>query len=161
MKSLLTLFSMLLAMTLHAQDDMTKLKALNARFINNFITNDTASHNKILHKDFTLIDIDGNRTKRKKYLEEWATGYTSSLIYFDFRKQDIKIFGNTALVSSVTKGINLKDGVEKTNHTIYTDIYIKENDEWKCIQAQITPVSKKHIPKEETIVKKYINGKIQ
>lgn len=32
-----------------------ELRALNARFINNFITNDVPGHDAILHKDFICI----------------------------------------------------------------------------------------------------------
>jgi len=45
--------------------------------------------------------------------------------------------------------------------TTYTDTYLDENGEWKCIQAQITTVAPEHYPGDETIVRKYIMGQIQ
>ena len=39
--------------------------------------------------------------------------------------------------------------------SMYTDVYIKENGEWKCVQAQITKVSPENYSGDETIVKKY------
>ena len=42
-----------------------------------------------------------------------------------------------------------------TGSTMYTDIYIKENGQWKCIQAQITKVVPKYFAGDETIVKEY------
>ncbi len=34
------------------ESDMSELKRLNATFIHNFVANDTAAHNRIIHKDF-------------------------------------------------------------------------------------------------------------
>ena len=45
--------------------------------------------------------------------------------------------------------------------TMYTDIYIREEGAWKCIQAQITPVAPANYPSDKTIVKKYLKGKAQ
>lgn len=42
--------------------------------------------------------------------------------------------------------------------TIYTDTYIKENGEWKCIQAQITNLDEKNFRGDDKIVRKYVNG---
>jgi hypothetical protein len=69
-------------------------------------------------------------------------GYT----YWDYRDEKITIFGSTVLVRSKNKYILLRDGIETTGMSMYTDTYIKENGQWKCVQAQITKVSPKIIP---------------
>ena len=38
---------------------------------------------------------------------------------------------------------------------MYTDVYVKENGEWKCVQAQINKVAPPNYAPDETIVKKY------
>ena len=43
---------------------MDELRALNARFIHNFITNDVASHDAILHPAFINIWPTGQRWDR-------------------------------------------------------------------------------------------------
>jgi Domain of unknown function (DUF4440) len=48
-----------------------ELRALNARFIHNFITNDVPSHDAILHKDFICITPTGARVSRADYLKAW------------------------------------------------------------------------------------------
>jgi len=42
-------------------ETMNELRALNARFIHNFVTNDVASHDAILHPDFINIWPTGQR----------------------------------------------------------------------------------------------------
>ncbi len=139
-----------------------ELRALNARFIHNFITNDVASHDAILHKDFICITPTGARVSRANYLKAWATGYDPELIpYFDYRDELIHVFGATALLRSTNKSIRVKDGIETVGMTMYTDIYVREDGAWKCVQAQITPVAPANYPPDETIVQKYVKGQKQ
>ena len=139
-----------------------ELRALNARFIRNFITNDVPSHDAILHKDFICIDPNGRRVGRAEYLKRWANQFDAERIpYYDYRDEVINVVGNTALVRSTNKRVGLKDGVETVAMTMYTDIYIQQNGAWKCIQAQITPVAPANYPADETIVRKYVKGQAQ
>lgn len=138
-----------------AQDtDMIALKKLNGRFIHNFVTNDVAGHDRIIHKDFIHINTEGKFTSRASYLENWAHGFTG-IVYWDYRAEDIRLFGNVALVHSQNKCIAVKEGKEETSYWMYTDTYIKENGEWKCIQAQIGKVTEANLAGDETIVRKY------
>jgi hypothetical protein len=142
--------------------DLDQLKKLNARFIHNFVTNDVPSHDAILHEKFECISSQGRWVNRKDYLENWKTGFDpEQIVYWDYRFEKITIIGTTALVRSVNKAIIIKNGKEITGMTQYTDTYVKEYGEWKCIQAQITPVAPENYPGDETIVKKYVKGKMQ
>lgn len=139
-----------------------ELRALNARFIHNFITNDVPSHDAILHQDFVCITLAGARVGRAEYLKAWATGFDPDRIpYFDYRDEKIDAFGATALLRSTNKSTRIVDGIESTGMTMYTDVYVHENGAWKCVQAQITPVAPANWPPDETIVKKYVRGAAQ
>ena len=48
------------------ESDMGVLIKLNAKFIHNFVTNDTASHSLIIHKDFICISSEGQYMERKE-----------------------------------------------------------------------------------------------
>lgn len=139
-----------------------ELRALNARFIHNFITNDVAGHDAILHEDFICISPAGLRVSRADYLEEWATGFDPARIpYFDYRDEKINVFGDTALLRSTNRSVRMSGRVETVGMTMYTDVYVRTDGAWKCIQAQITPVQPAHCPPDETIVKKYVKGVAQ
>ena len=136
-----------------------ELRALNARFIHNYITNDVPSHDAILHPEFICITPTGARVSRADYLKAWATGFDAERFpYYDYRDEKIDVFGDTALVRSTNKRVGLKDGVETVSMTMYTDIYVHRDGAWKCIQAQITPVTPANYPANQTIVRKYIKG---
>jgi len=55
----------------------------------------------------------------------------------------------------------VQDGSESVSMTMYTDIYVHRDGAWKCIQAQITPVTPANYPADQTIVRKYIKGHAQ
>jgi ketosteroid isomerase-like protein len=143
-------------------ETMNELRALNARFIHNFVTNDVASHDAILHPAFITILPTGQRWDRATYLKYWATGFDPKVIvYWDVRDELITIIGDVALVRSTNKCTRRRDGNEVTGMTTYTDTYLFENGTWKCIQAQITAVAPEHYPADDTIVSVYIEGKLQ
>lgn len=123
--------------------DREELSKLNAQFISNFIRGDAAAHDQIMYKDFICIHSDGTFVERSDYLFEWVTGFKDSgYVDFSYTNEDIRIFGNFALIRAKTV-FTKKMGNELVNgNSIYTDTYLKENGRWWCIQAQITAVKK-------------------
>lgn len=147
---------------LNSPKAMADLRALNARFIHNFVTNDVPSHDAILHAAFIAVSSSGARVDRATYLKRWATGFDPAVIvYWDYRDELITIVGDVALVRSTNKCTIRRDGHDATGMTTYTDIYLYENGAWACIQAQITPVAPGNEPGDETIVRAYVNGVLQ
>jgi Domain of unknown function (DUF4440) len=139
-----------------------QLRALNARFIHNFVTNDVASHDAITHESFVNVSTEGARRGRREYLGRWATGFDPDIIiYWDTRDERIGLFGNVALVWSVNKHVIVSRGEEVTGMTGYTDTYLFEGGSWKCIQAQLVKISPENYPPDKTIVRKYIRGEFQ
>ena len=57
---------------------LAELRALNAKFIHNFVTNDVASHDAILHRAFTYVSSAGAWQDRASYLSRWSTGFSGS-----------------------------------------------------------------------------------
>ena len=135
-------------------EDLQELRALNAEFIHNFVSNDVVRQDKIIHADFVYLNSEGKYVNRNDYLINWAHGY-DGYKYWDYRDEKISIFGNTGLVRSQNKYVYVLDGIEYSGMAIYTDVYIKENGEWKCIQAQIGNVSPENYAPDETIIRKY------
>ena len=69
-------------------ETMNELRALNARFIHNFVTNDVPSHDAILHPVFITILSTGQRWDRATYLKYWATAFDPEVIvYWDVRDE--------------------------------------------------------------------------
>jgi hypothetical protein len=143
-------------------DHLPTLRALNKRFIHNFVTSDVPSHDAILHARFRCIQPNGSLIARDAYLRYWASGFDAKLIrHFDMRGETIEVIGSTALVGAVTRSVRVKDGAETASMTRYTDTYLLENGKWLCVLAQLTTVAPEHYPADSTIVVKYLEGNLQ
>lgn len=143
-------------------DLVAELKALNARFIHNYVTNDVDSHDAMMHPDFICIGPKGTRQNRADYLRQWATQFDPEVVvYWDVRDEVITIIDNVALVRSTNKRTIRRDGTETTGMSTYTDTYLFQKGQWKCIQAQIQTLPPESYPGDETIVSVYIKGKRQ
>jgi hypothetical protein len=147
--------------------DLEVLGALNKRFIHNFVTNDVASHDTLLHPGFRAIYGAGNHIDRASYLKHWAQGFDPDVItYWDMRDQRINVYGDVALVGAANRWVRVIDGVETLGMTCYTDTYVRVGNgaghgaggAWLCVLAQLTPVSREHYPRDETVVVKYLRG---
>ncbi|MFZ6001054.1 MAG: nuclear transport factor 2 family protein, partial [Bacteroidota bacterium] len=112
------------------------------------------AHSKIIHPDFIHISSTGKIISREQYLKDWAHGY-DGMLYWDYRDEFIKIYGNMALVHAVNKYQHEHNGKVQTGMAIYTDTYIKENGKWLCVQAQITNVSAENQQAYQKIIRKY------
>lgn len=148
-------------MNRHDQD-LNELRALNARFIHNFVTNDVPSHDAITHPRFLCVTTTGARQERAPYLLEWATGFDPEVIvYWDVRDERIDVFGDVALVRATNKYVRRIGGQDVTGMTTYTDTYLREDGRWRCVQAQLTAVAPENHPGDETIVSQYLRGVLQ
>ena len=145
-----------------SDEPLSTLRALNARFIRNFVTSDVAAHDAIIHRDFICLMPNGARLERGAYLAFWATAFDpQEFAYWDYRDESISVFGNVALVRAATKYVRRANGAEQTGMTIYTDTYLEERGEWQCIQAQLTPVAPEHYPGDDTILQAWVHGELK
>jgi hypothetical protein len=122
--------------------DLAELRALNRRFIHNFVTRDVASHDALLHARFHCITPSGARMERAAYLDYWATAFDPAvLVYWDMRDERIECFGPLALVSASNRWVRGQGSTRVDGATCYTDTYLCESGRWRCVLAQLTPVA--------------------
>jgi Domain of unknown function (DUF4440) len=139
-----------------------QLSRLNARFISNYVGNDVAAHDLLLHPRFTYRNGSGARVDRATYLRNWALGFDPAVLpYWDLRDEEIVVEGDVALVSAANRYIELVDAQPVAGMAAYTDTYVREGGVWRCIHAQITPVAQAHWPGDDTILSVYRNGILQ
>ena len=132
-----------------------------SRFIHHFVTNDVPSHDAITPPRFLYISTSGARIDRATYLRAWATGFDPEVIvYWDVRDEKIDVYGDCALVRATNKHVRRVAGEDITGMTSYTDTYVREQGRWLCVQAQLTTVSPGNYPGDETIVNRYVKGRL-
>jgi len=123
--------------------DESILISINRQFIRNFLNNDTLEHNKIIHpSNFLFIGTNGKLLNRNEYMQAWVKGYDKTVMpEFDLEEAQVRIFDNMALIIAKTKDKKNHDGEYVTGETRYTDTYVKEKGEWKCVQVQLTRIA--------------------
>lgn len=122
-----------------ANAEVATLIAINRQFIKNFINNDTVEHTRIIHPNFLFIGKDGSLHDRNEYMAGWAHGYDQTVIpEFVLEEVQVRIFGDMALIVAKTRDKTMKDGQWAIGETRYTDTYIKQKGEWRCVQVQLT-----------------------
>ena len=127
-----------------------ELRALNARFIHNFITNDVPSHDAILQRSSSASRRWAAGSSRADYLKAWATGFDAERIpYYDYRDEKIDVFGDTALVRSTNKSMRHEGRRRDRRHDHVHRHLCAEGGAWKCVQAQITPVAPANYPPDK------------
>ena len=126
-----------------SNNDETLLLLINRQFIKNFLNNDTVEHSKIIHpSNFLFIGTNGKLLDRNEYMQAWAHGYDKTIMpEFDLEEVQVRVFDNMALIVAKTRDKKIKDGAYVTGETRYTDTYIKEKGEWKCVQVQLTRIA--------------------
>jgi len=138
---------------------ITDLRAINARFIHNFVTNDIVAHGLLLHETFVAIQRDGSVLDRATYLDQWATGFSAEAIpYWETRGEVIRIVGDVGLVRSTNVFVVRRDGEEHELASTYTDTYVFTDGRWLCLQAQLTSTEPPHVPAAATVVSIYRDG---
>jgi len=123
--------------------DESILISINRQFIRNFLNNDTLEHNKIIHpSNFLFIGTNGKLLNRNEYMQAWVKGDDKTVMpEFDLEEAQVRIFDNMALIIAKTKDKKNHDGEYVTGETRYTDTYVKEKGEWKCVQVQLTRIA--------------------
>ncbi len=123
-------------------NDREVLRRINEQFIRNYLNNDTIGHNKIIHPTkFLLIRSDGSLMNRRDYMLEWSHGYDKdNMPEFAMLDPIIRVFGDMAVIVAKTKFKYKKNGEWIIGESRYSDTYIRENGEWRCVHVQLTKI---------------------
>ena len=117
-------------------DDEAVLRALNANYVKAFRESDVAWYDAHLAPDYNVVYGDGSFHDRAGALADFAQPtFAENLKAFPVDNVRIRRFGDIALISA-ENAYERKDGRKGENR--YTDIWLKQDGRWRCIQAHIT-----------------------
>lgn len=113
--------------------DEATLRALNALYIESFLTSDTAWYDRHLAPDFVCIQSDASVLDRAQFLAHTAKG--PNVASYVLEQVVVRQFGNAALIHG-TGVFTRADGTRGISR--YTDVYSRTSVGWQCVAAQIT-----------------------
>jgi ketosteroid isomerase-like protein len=107
----------------------------------------------VLHKDVKLLDsvwadtfVDtdeqGSITTKQEQLAKVAASKTQ-IKSLDVDQERVDWYGDTAVVTERFKLVYLLDGKEHAETGRATDVWVKQNGEWKCVAAHASTEPKK------------------
>jgi ketosteroid isomerase-like protein len=101
------------------------------------VKKDRAAVEANMADDFRSIDGAGTVEDKKTFVE----GLLDARLTIDpytVEDFDVRVFGDTALLSGRTRMTGRFDGKPFTSHYRYIDIYVKRDGQWKIVSVQIT-----------------------
>jgi len=113
--------------------DLTTLKQLNQEYVDAFMNADVNWYQEHLAEDFVCVESDGSVLNKIQFLSNTVKG--PDVIDYKLHEVDIRIYGNAALVRATGVWVKEEGSMGMSR---YTDVYIKTNNEWKAVSAQIT-----------------------
>lgn len=139
---LVLLLSCYAAVASAQSDDVAALRKLNEEWIHAYPKKDTATLNRILADDLTMITASGNRLSKNDILRNAANPVmplTSSRV----DSVDVRVLGHIGIVMAKASFVSRSGKQQASGQTSYMDIYEKRNGKWVAVAAHVTSLSRK------------------
>ena len=115
---------------------------LEKEFSQAIVKNDAGAVGLFLADDWIIIDPDGGIIDKATFLDVIKSGaLTHEVMESDDAR--VRIYGNTAMVTALTKTKGKFNGQVFTTQERATDIFIKQNGRWQCALSQLTKFTKR------------------
>ena len=104
--------------------------------------NDLESIERFVTDDWIIINADGGIIEKERFLEVIKSG---ALTHEMMRSDDIRVrvYGDSAVVSALTRSKGKFMGQEFTTHERSTDVFARCDGQWRCVLTQLTGFTKK------------------
>ena len=121
------------------EEELLKLEKEFARAI---VKNDAEAIEQFLADDWVIIDPDGGVIDKSRFLGVIKSG---TLTHEMMESDDVwvRIYGDTALVSGLTRTKGKFMGQEFSTQERATDVFVMQNGRWQCVFSQLTRFIKK------------------
>ena len=113
--------------------ELTTLEQLNREYVDAFMNADVEWYREHLAEDFVCIESDGSVLNKHQFLLNTAKG--PDVNNYMLHDVDVRIYGSVAIVQATGSWLG-KDNSKGISR--YTDVYVKSEDVWKTVLAQIT-----------------------
>jgi len=106
------------------------------------IKNDPNAINRFLADDWIIIDADGGIIDKSRFLGVIRSGALSHEV-MDSNDVRVRIYGDAAAVTALTSTKGKFMGQEFTTQERATDVFVRQNGQWRCVVSQLTRFTKR------------------
>lgn len=114
-----------------------ELVRLEKQFAQAVANNDAEAIDRFLADDWIIVEPDGGMIDKSRFLEVIKSGALSH----EMMESDdlrIRLYGNTAIVTALTRSKGKFMGQDFSSCERATDIFVKQDDRWRCVLTQLT-----------------------
>ena len=114
-----------------------ELLKLEAEFAEAIIKNDAGAIERLVTHEWIIINADGGITDKERFLEVINSGtLTHEMMESD--KIRVRVYGESAVVTALTRTKGKFMGQEFSTHERATDFFVRLNGQWRCALTQLT-----------------------
>jgi len=118
-----------------------ELVKVEEEFANAIVKNNPDEIRQFVGDDWIIINADGGIIDRERFLEVIKSG---TLNHEMMESDDIRVrvYGDSAVVSALTRSKGKFMGQEFTTHERSTDVFVRRDGRWRCVLTQLTAFTK-------------------
>ena len=111
-------------------------------FAQAIVKNDPEAIERFVADDWIIVNADGGIIDKERFLGVIKSG----TLTHDVMESDdvrVRVYGDSAVVSALTRSKRKFMGQEFTTEERATDLFVKLNGQWRCVLTQLTALTKK------------------
>jgi len=114
-----------------------ELVKVEKEFTDAIVKNNPEKIREFVTEDWMIINADGGIIEMERFLEVIQSGaLTHEMMESDDMR--VRIYGDTAVVSALTRSKGTFMGQEFTTHERSTDVFVRHDGKWRCVLTQLT-----------------------
>lgn len=138
MKRTITLLICVLTISCQTKrTDAQELLKVEKDFANAVVSNDADAIGKFLADNWEIIDPDGKVIDKPRFLSVIKSGTLTHQL-MESSEMNVRSYGDSAVVTALTKSKGKFAGQEFTTEERATDFFVKRNGRWQCVFSQLT-----------------------
>jgi ketosteroid isomerase-like protein len=104
-----------------------------------FVRGDIDALDRETADDYTTINGRGKLSTKPQMMQSLRQGKTKVL---SVKLEDMKarIYGDAAVLTGDYRDVNVRDGVQRETHALFTRVFVKNDGRWQAVAYQQTPV---------------------
>ena len=122
-----------------AEDELLKVEK---EFAETIVKNDLEGLGRVVADDWIIIDPNGEIVDRARFFEVIKSGSLTHEI-MDSEDLRVRIYGDSAVVTAVTRTKGKFMGQEFSTQERATDVFVKRDGRWQCVLTHLTRLLKK------------------
>ncbi len=122
-----------------AADEETQIIQLERAWNQAEMGRDAGAMASLVDDTLTYVDYDGSIMNRTEYLRSVASPTSNPDHIYD-EGMKVHIYNNAGVASGIYRETGISKGKPYTRRARFTDTWIKQNGQWKCVASQSTLV---------------------